>query len=55
MTFAIYVTERITSCYEFDTKEEAEASLESGDFWGMQSDVVDGEVLDSEIIELPGH
>ena len=55
MTFAIYVTEQITSSYEFATREEAELALESGDFWHMEHETIDGEVLDSEIVELPGH
>tara|TARA_Y100000015_G_C2324022_1_gene58048 strand:- start:246 stop:413 length:168 start_codon:yes stop_codon:yes gene_type:complete len=55
MTFAIYVTEQITNSYEFNTREEAEQALESGDFWHQESVTIDGEVLDTEIVELPGH
>ena len=55
MPFAIYVTEQITNSYEFDTKEEAEQALESGDFLHMDHVSIDGEVLDTEIVELPGH
>ena len=55
MAFAIYVTEQITSSYEFETEAEAQAALESRDFMFHESDVVDGEVLDMEIVELPGH
>ena len=55
MAYAIYVTEQITSSYEFNSKEEAEAALQSGDFWGMEHEAIDGEVLETEIIELPGH
>jgi len=55
MAFAIYVTEQITSSYEFETEAEAQAALKSMDFMFHESDVVDGEVLDMEIVELPGH
>ena len=55
MAFAIYVTEQITNSYEFDTEAEAKAALESGDFWHQESVTIDGEVLDTEIVELPGH
>ena len=55
MVFAIYVTEQITSSYEFETEAEAQAALESRDFMFHESDVVNGEVLDMEIVELPGH
>ena len=54
MSFAIYVTEQITNSYEFDSREEAEQALESGDFWHMDHVSIDGEVLDTEIVELPG-
>ena len=55
MAFAIYVTEQITSSYEFETEVEAQAALESGDFWHQESELIGGEVLDTEIVELPGH
>ena len=55
MAFAIYVTEQITNSYEFETEAEAKAALESGDFWNVESVTIDGEVLDTEIVELPGH
>ena len=55
MSFAIYVTEQITNSYEFETREEAEQALESGDFWHLESVTIDGEVLDAEIVQLPGH
>ena len=55
MTFAIYVTETVTNQYEFDTREEAEQALESGDFFGNDHAYVYGEVLNTEIVELPGH
>ena len=55
MSFAIYVTETVTNSYEFDTREEAEQALESGDFWHMEHTYIDGEVLNSEVVELPGH
>ena len=55
MAFAIYVTEQVTNSYEFESREEAERALESGDFWHQESVTIDGEVLDTEIVELPGH
>ena len=55
MAFAIYVTEQIISSYEFDAEEEAKAALESRDFMFHESELIDGEVLDMEIVELPGH
>jgi hypothetical protein len=55
MAFAIYVTEQITSSYEFETEAEAQSALESGEYWHQESVTIDGEVLDTEIVELPGH
>ncbi len=55
MKFAIYVTEQITNSYEFDTEAEAREAMESGDYWQMEAQAVDGEVLDVEIVELSGH
>ena len=52
MSFAIYVTESVVSCYEFDTEAEARAAMECGDFWQMEAEVVDGEVTDMEVVEL---
>ena len=55
MTFAIYVTEQIISSYEFDTKESAQEAFESMDFMHYESELIDGEVLDMEIVELPNN
>ena len=52
MAFAIYVTETVVSSYEFETEAEARAALESGDFWHQEAEVVDGEVTDTEVVEL---
>jgi len=52
MAFAIYVTETIVSVYEFDTKAEAQEAMECGDYWRMEAQVVDGEVTDTEVVEL---
>ena len=52
MSFAIYVTETIVRAYEFDTKAEAQEAMECGDYWSMESQVVDGEVTDTEVVEL---
>lgn len=52
MTYALYVTEQIVTCYEFDSKEEAQQAADNGDFWHMESSVVDGEVLDVEVVKL---
>ena len=50
--FAIHVTEQITTSYEFDTEEEAKTALESMDFMLHESEVICGEVLNTEIVEL---
>ena len=50
--FAIHVTERITTSYEFDSEEEAKEALESMDFMLHESEVICGEVLNTEIVEL---
>ena len=55
MAFAIYVTEQITNSYEFETEAEAQSALESGDFWHQESVTIGGEVLDTEIVELPNN
>ena len=52
MAFAIYVTETIVSAYEFETEAEARQAMDDGDFWHMESEVVDGEVTDTEIVRL---
>ena len=52
MAFAIYVTETVVSSYEFETEAEAREALECGDFWHLEAEVVDGEVTDTEIVEL---
>lgn len=52
MAFAIYVTETIVSTYEFDTEAEAREAMESGDYWQMEAEVVDGEVTGTEVVEL---
>ena len=52
MSFAIYVTESVVSSYVFETEDEARQAMEKGDFWYMESEVVDGEVLNQEIVEL---
>ena len=52
MAFAIYVTETVVSSYEFETEEEAKKALETGDFWHQEAEVVDGEVLETEIVKL---
>jgi hypothetical protein len=52
MAFAIYVTESVTSAYEFDTESEAREAMAEGDFWHMEPDVVDGEVIDMEVVDL---
>ena len=52
MAFAIYVTETIVTAYEFETEDEAREALECGDFWHMESEVVDGEVTDAEVVEV---
>jgi len=52
MPYAIYVTETVVSAYEFETEAEAREALECGDFWHMPAEVVDGEVMDTEIVEL---
>ena len=52
-TYAIYVTERIINSYEFDSKEEAEEAFQSGDFWAMEHDQIDGEVIDTQLVLLP--
>lgn len=52
MAFAIYVTETVVSAYEFETEAEAREAMESGDFWHMESEVVDGEVTDTEVVDL---
>lgn len=50
--FAIHVTEQITTSYEFDSEDEAKAALESMDFMFHESEVICGEVLNTEIVEL---
>ena len=52
MPFAIYVTETVISTYEFETEDEARKALESGDFWDMEAEIVDGEVTNTEICPL---
>lgn len=52
MAFAIYVTETVVSAYEFETEAEAREAMECGDFWQMEAEVVDGEVTDTEVVEL---
>ena len=52
MAFAIYVTETVVSAYEFDTEAEAREAMACGDFWQMEAEVVDGEVTDTEVVEL---
>ena len=52
MAFAIYVTETLVSSYEFETEAEARAAMESGDFLHMEAEVVDGEITDTEVVEL---
>ena len=52
MPFAIYVTETVVSMYEFDTEAEARESMECGDYHQMEAEVVDGEVTDTEIVEI---
>jgi hypothetical protein len=52
MSFAIYVTEIIVSTYEFDTEAEAREAMDSGDFCEMEATIVDGEVTDTEVVEL---
>ena len=52
MAFAIYVTETIVRAYEFDTEAEAREAMECGDYWLMEAQVVDGEVTDTEVVEL---
>ncbi len=52
MAFAIYVTETVVTSYEFDTESEARAAMESGDFWHMESEVMDAEVTDTEVVDL---
>ena len=52
MPFAIYVTETITIAYEFDTEAEAQEAMECGDYCRMESQVVDGEVTDIEVVKL---
>ena len=52
MSFAIYVTESVVTSYEFETEEEARQAMANGDFWHMESEVVDAEVLDQEIVDL---
>ena len=55
MTYCVYVTERIVSSYEFDTEEEARNAMDNGDFWHMESELIDGEVLDVELVEQKGY
>ena len=52
MAFAIYVTETVVSSYEFETEAEARAAMEAGDFWTMEAEVIDGEVMNTEVVEL---
>ena len=52
MAYAVYVTETVVSSYEFETEAEARAAMESGDFWNMEAEVVDGEVTDTEVVKL---
>ena len=55
MTWTVYVTEQIVSAYHFDTEDEARTALDSGDMYATDADIVDGEVLDVEIIEQKGY
>ena len=52
MTYAIEVTETITRSYEFETEAEAQAALESGDFYSDPFDVVASEVVDVEVVKV---
>lgn len=52
MAFAIYVTETVVRSYEFETEAEARQAMDDGDFWGMDSDVVDDEITGTEIVRL---
>lgn len=55
MTYCVYVTERIVSSYEFDSEEEARNAMDNGDFWHMESELIDGEVLDVELVIQKGY
>jgi len=55
MTYCVYVTEQIVTSYEFDTEEEARNAMDNGDFWDMESELIDGEVLDVELVEQKGY
>ena len=52
MTYAIYVTQQVVTCYEYETEEEARKVANSGDFWTHEAELVDSEVLDMEVVKL---
>ena len=52
MAFSIEVTETITRSYEFETEAEAQAALESGDFYTDPFDVVASEVVGIEVVKV---
>ena len=52
MAFTIEVTQTIVTSYEFETEAEAQQALESGDFWHQESELIDSEVLDTQIVKV---
>ena len=52
MAFSIEVTQTIVTSYEFETEAEAKAALDSGDYWHHDSELIDSEVLDVQLVKL---
>ena len=52
MDFAVLVTETIVRSYEFETEAEALQAMADGNFWNMDSDVVDTQITDAEVVKL---
>ena len=55
MTMLDWHRQEIISSYEFDTEEEARNAIDNGDFWHMESELIDGEVLDVELVVQKGY
>ena len=50
MGCSVYVTEYVVTRYEFDSEEEAREFLDRGDIWILDGDVIDGEVLEVDVV-----